>query len=513
VVFIPRWSRYSVKPDGPVEVDFGHELAKGLRNALIFNEAAVLKTPGGRVIYTEGVAKFDGSTTTYDVADDLSWMKGKNEYSISAGITPAAITGNHVILAVNNGGTYSDTNQLVVWVDNLGFASSSPNCISFQAPHSTSTPRVETAANSLAVGVSARFTCRQKGSSASCYIDGKVSGNVINNALSIPLAADYFKLGSSRFATIPDKFNGSIDYLLIHDRDLSPDEIATIAENPYQLLKTRRRFWVVSSAGADITGSLSASESGSDTASAMAGAVVSGDFSGTEPGNDSATVTANAVISGAADLVETGSDSASLDAGVAISGDLAATETGSDEFSATIGATFPEITGDMAASETGTDVLSAAAGIAVVGVLSFIEAGSDSAGLDAVVAVSGSLAVVDAGSDGFVGDSLVAVSGTLNIAESGADTASVTGASKVSASLAVAEAGTDDFSAVATLDAPISAIMAAVEFGSDDLQLFVDAIISVDMALIESGQDVVAYRYNGVCETLIAQKRNYLYRI
>lgn len=93
-----------------------------------------------------------------------------------------------------------------------------------------------------------------------------------------------------------------------------------------------RIFWgnrTVAGAGT-VTGSIAATETGSDTASLMGQVVVSGILAATETGADTAAIAGQVPISGSALITEAGADTASVTGQVTISGALAATESGSD---------------------------------------------------------------------------------------------------------------------------------------------------------------------------------------
>lgn len=112
------------------------------------------------------------------------------------------------------------------------------------------------------------------------------------------------------------------------------------------------------SGAVEVSGSLAASETGSDTAAISGTVKVQGSLSATEAGSDAAafsgTVTA-AAITGTLAATETGSDTASLSGTVEVSGSLDATETGADVAAFAGFASQAENTGTMAASESGAD--------------------------------------------------------------------------------------------------------------------------------------------------------------
>ena len=174
-------------------------------------------------------------------------------------------------------------------------------------------------------------------------------------------------------------------------------------------LKTPTSFYVVGAETTDSpasgTGALSATESGSDTAS-LSGAVL---------------------VQGYLSAPETGSDTASMAGAVMVRGALAATESGSD--TASFVASAPTIaTGTLAATEAGSDTafLNGSSVVIATGTMAGIESGQDSASMAGHVLVLGELAAfeVDVDTASFSGSALLGISGVLAAAETGFDTAS-----------------------------------------------------------------------------------------
>lgn len=91
-------------------------------------------------------------------------------------------------------------------------------------------------------------------------------------------------------------------------------------------------------------------------------------------------------ISGSLAATESGSDIFAASGSVLVSGTLAATETGPDTFSASGTVASATITGDLAATETGPDVFAATGTVAqIFGSLAATEAGSDTFAADGTV--------------------------------------------------------------------------------------------------------------------------------
>lgn len=111
------------------------------------------------------------------------------------------------------------------------------------------------------------------------------------------------------------------------------------------------------SGGGGISGSLAATESGSDTFAASGQLGVIGALAATETGADTFAATGSLAAFGNLAATETGSDTFAASGQLGVIGALAATEVGSDTFAAT--GTVSQIFGSLAASETGSDTFAA----------------------------------------------------------------------------------------------------------------------------------------------------------
>ena len=136
-------------------------------------------------------------------------------------------------------------------------------------------------------------------------------------------------------------------------------------------------FKVASASG--ITGTIAATESGSDTAAATGKVYVKGTVAATETGADVLAATGKVTVKGTIAAVETGSDVSAITGKVYVKGALAAVETGSDTASFIgAGASVP-VTGTLSAIEGGLDNFAASGNILVRGVMAAVEVGSDTA--------------------------------------------------------------------------------------------------------------------------------------
>lgn len=197
---------------------------------------------------------------------------------------------------------------------------------------------------------------------------------------------------------------------------------------------------VKEAASSGVSGSLSATESGSDTASIGGDVVVSGTASSTETGSDTAALDGDVLVAGSLAATETGADTAAFAAGSQIVGDLSATEAGAD--SAALGGDVL-VQGSVAASESGSDTAAIAGDVFIVGALAATETGADTAALAGAVKLQGALAVAETGSDSAALAGDVLLLGQLAAFEVELDTAALIGLSERFGTLAATEDGLD----------------------------------------------------------------------
>ena len=276
---------------------------------------------------------------------------------------------------------------------------------------------------------------------------------------------------------------------------------------------------VYDAGGGGISGSLAATESGSDT-SAVSGVVkVQGALSVSETGSDTSAIAGAVRVSGSLAATETGSDTAAIVGGSVATGDLNATETGSDT-AAVSGVVL--VQGSLSASEVGSDTASLSGVVVVAGALAAAESGADTAAISGVVLVQGAMAVTESGSDTFAATGSLSggVNGSLNVQESGADTFAASGAVVVSGSLGASETGADSAAMVGTVhvqgsfgasetgsdtfiamgSAPpeITGILSVIEQGSDSATLDGLILVAGQMSSSEQGTDTALFLGSGV---------------
>lgn len=189
-----------------------------------------------------------------------------------------------------------------------------------------------------------------------------------------------------------------------------------------------------------------------------------GTMAATETGSDTFAGTGDVPRTGSMAATETGSDTFASSGDVVVQGSLAVSETGSDTFAAT-GTLSTGVSGSMAVTETGNDTASASGKVFVRGSLAATEVGSDTAAMAGKVLVKGTLAATEAGADTFASSGDVVVRGTLTGTESGSDTAAASGKVLVKGTLAVTESGSDTFAGSSL--GQRTGTMDATEVGSD----------------------------------------------
>ena len=238
----------------------------------------------------------------------------------------------------------------------------------------------------------------------------------------------------------------------------------------------------------EITGTLTAQETGSDAASASVDVVVSGSITAQESGVDGAAASVAVGIAAALAGQEAGSDLATATAAVGIEAALAAQEAGADSAAASamvaVGIT-------ISAQETGPNLASGSAAVAIGSALAAQESGQDGASGSATVAVAGAMAAQEAGSDATAVSGAVAVAGMLAAQENGADRAVIQAGSGRIVSLVAQEVGSDQAEGSAAVE--VAAALVAQEMGGDIASVIVsieDNVITVNLAARETGPDV-----------------------
>lgn len=262
---------------------------------------------------------------------------------------------------------------------------------------------------------------------------------------------------------------------LVFSRALLDEEVKSLTNNPWQLFRAPKRvlYFDVGGAPAGVTGTISATESGSDVA-ALSGVIR---------------------VSGSINASESGSDAASLAGNVHVFGSLSVSETGADVAAIVGGLVTPAITGSIAASETGSDTASIAGDVVVTGTVSATESGSDTAALTGKVQITGSLSVSETGADTvFInGSSAIITTGAMSASESGSDGCAITGKVYLAGELSAVEGGLDGFAVSGNIY--ISGVVSATESASDTAAItgtaYVPGTGTLDPATIAAIADAV----------------------
>lgn len=191
------------------------------------------------------------------------------------------------------------------------------------------------------------------------------------------------------------------------------------------------------------TGTLAATESGSDTAAINGTVSASG-------------------VTGSLAATEVGTDTASINGDVVVKGSLTAAESGND-VSVVFGKVL--VQGSLNASETGADVAAIAGQVRVYGSLLADELGADTASLSGKVFVAGTFAVTEVDDDtaSITGQQVTTTTGSIAVTEIGTDTANLSGNVLIQGSFAVTEGGNDVASFVSQAIPSITGSMSAFE--------------------------------------------------
>lgn len=286
--------------------------------------------------------------------------------------------------------------------------------------------------------------------------------------------------------------NGVIHDISIWRRYLSDAEIGLWTDSPWRVYRpAERRVWFsdIGGGGGGVTGTLAATEAGSDTAAFSAASTASGSLAATETGSDTAAFSGQVTATGSLAATEVGSDTAAISGGnPAAIGIMAAQEVGSD--TAAISGIAPA-TGTLTVQETGTDTASIAGASVVSGFMAATEVGSDSFFATSGAQQSvGTLAAQEVGSDTASASGAVVAQGILTATESGGDSAIMTGEARVMGLFAATETGQDVFSGTSIQLPARTGGMAATETGADGAALTGQALVMGLFTAQEVGSDV-----------------------
>lgn len=236
------------------------------------------------------------------------------------------------------------------------------------------------------------------------------------------------------------------------------------------------------------TGSISAVESGSDTASIQGLVPVSGIVLVTEQNSDSAVIAGQVSVTGSLLTTEQTQDSSTFLGLVSVSGSMSSSESGSDSPSFSGYLTAPSATGSLNITEQGLDVSSLVGKLLVNGLLSSTESGSDLVSIlgDASSAVIGQVVATESGSDisALVGQ--IAVSGMISTSDQGSDISAVGGQVLIMGIMSAQESGQDSAVISGVSSNNTSGLMSAQEQTGDSASFAGGILITGVMATTDS---------------------------
>jgi hypothetical protein len=265
----------------------------------------------------------------------------------------------------------------------------------------------------------------------------------------------------------------------------------SLAQGSMIVSETATKDAFASSGVVFVSGSMATTEVAKDVFASSGSVLSAGSLTTTEVGSDTAAMSGNAIagaVSGSLAVTEVGSDVASMSAVALVVASLAATEVGTDVFA---GSSMATLSGSLAATESGPDLFTASAVSLSQGVLASVEVGSDTSLIFGAVHAQGVVSAVEVGSDVASFSGGVLGGGTLAATESGPDLLTATGFVVVQGSMTTTEVGADVFSATGFRISQGS--MAAVEAGPDVLVVTGVSLAQGSMAALEVGSDVAAF--------------------
>jgi hypothetical protein len=489
---IPVFRRTNSQPPGVARLDVGNPLARGIAawqtgvdlngfnsSDIGIGHAPVVPTPNGlarNFRYDASVGLFQWllrSTVVIQpitstivclarVNADYVQTNGAGTFGL-AGLTRSAGGLNAIYLSGTNDGTTSQ------YEFNVYAASPSPTSLRTLV----STIPVDSEWH-LFIGRNTSATSRD------FWIDGRLQAS--DTVSSQPYQPNQFNIGS--VANLNQFGNGDVALTLFYNRALTNAEIASISRNPWQVFASQSQHLpldIISSSS--ITGTLAATETGSDSFASTGAVRVSGSLAATETGSDSFDSTGAVRVAGSLATTEVGADSFAGSGGGIVAGSLAATETGADSFAST-GAV--RVAGSLAATETGADSFASTGAVQVAGSLAATEVGADSFASTGAVQVAGSLAATETGTDSFAATGAVRVAGSLVVTEAGTDTFAGSGANEARGSLTATEVGSD--TASSTGKVLVSGALAATE-AADSFTATGSVLVRGSLAASETGSD------------------------
>ena len=285
-------------------------------------------------------------------------------------------------------------------------------------------------------------------------------------AASLPAGPKTIRLGA--WSSDGWQFNGVYGSVAVIAGAITDDEAYQLVDNPWMLYEAEpATIYSLPSAGGGVSGSLSATESGSDALAASGALIVAGALAASESGVDTITASGAVIVAGQIAVTETGSDAAAISGG-------------------------SQITGSLSAQEAGADAAAIAGAVIVAGALSAAESGADAAVVSGAITIAGSLSAAEQGADTaiIVGGNILA--GYLAAQEFGSDTAAASGTVRIIGAAAATESGADGFAASGSIGAAdVIGNFSALESGADTIIVSGLVIVSGALAATETGSDTM----------------------
>jgi hypothetical protein len=258
MVFIPRWEKYkNKKPAGVAEINYAHELTRGIYLAYFFNEnidSVDLIRP----------QLFNGAETRAGALHTNSgYVKTYNTYSPASVSGVVRVTPAVMPSAVGYGGiVHKDSAFQIAWNHASPAYQGVLTCNGNGAWPTASFNITNTDKQTLAFTIG-NFSMK-------AYKDGVLQNQ--NSGLVFTGNTDRLVLANNSYSvTTSNQLAGDFvyDYFYLYDRVLSDAEVAAINEAPYQFLNPRRKWFVFGTSGSTgLSLSDSLSNSIADTISA-----------------------------------------------------------------------------------------------------------------------------------------------------------------------------------------------------------------------------------------------------
>ena len=254
-ILIPRGGGYwQRKPTGSQEIDWGHELTYGLVFADYGTDELVLRespdTDNTDHIDGEDGAAYDCSIGQTNREWNKPFMKtsdgsGGGDFTMIVRANPFAGGGavEHMFAQKNDG--QGSPYEQVMMSANSASGSYQPGYVLFYIYNAGAS---YVSAPSGVDGANHTFIGSRVGSLMSLYRDGGLLASSSPTLRSIYTTDQYTALGSRGNGTT-EGFGRDISFALMFDDGFGDDEAAIFSENPYQILKKRKTYFLFPESG------------------------------------------------------------------------------------------------------------------------------------------------------------------------------------------------------------------------------------------------------------------------